>query len=76
MTDLDQVERWKQQYTDSHVKVLELRPELRRFAGKIGRVVTVNMNGRALVQFDSPEDRTWYDLELAWLEIVSAGSPP
>ena len=64
------------QYTDRKVRVLELRPELSRFAGKTGRVVTVNMNGRALVQFESPEDRSWYDLELSVLEVLPSDAFP
>ena len=40
---------------------------LARFAGLRGRVRTVNMNGRALVQFEGA-DETWFDLDPAALE--------
>ena len=42
---------------------------LKRFAGLVGRVRTVNMNGRALVQWDGP-DETWFDLDPAVLKEV------
>ena len=35
------------------------RPELQRFAGIVGRVVTVNYNGKALIDF---QDGGWYDI--------------
>ncbi|QDT17298.1 hypothetical protein [Alienimonas californiensis] len=43
---------------------------LARFRGRTGRVRTVNMNGRALVQFDGA-DETWFDLDPAALEPVT-----
>jgi hypothetical protein len=46
-------------WVDSYVKVNENRPELKRFAGVIGRVVTVNYNGKAIVDF---QDGAWYDI--------------
>ena len=46
-------------WVDQFVKVNESRPELKRFAGIVGRVVTVNYNGRALVDF---QDGAWYDI--------------
>jgi hypothetical protein len=36
-----------------------VRPELSRFEGKVGRIVTVNQNGRAVVDF---ADGAWYDI--------------
>jgi len=53
-------------------RVIAVRSEaavgpLARFAGLRGRVRTVNMNGRALVQFDGA-DETWFDLDPAALE--------
>ena len=35
------------------------RPELRRFTGIVGRVITINHNNRALVDF---QDGGWYDI--------------
>ncbi len=46
-------------WLDQFVKVNDNRPELKRFAGVVGRVVTVNYNGRAIVDF---QDGAWYDI--------------
>jgi hypothetical protein len=46
-------------WIDQYVKVNENRPELKRFAGIVGRIVTVNYNGRAVVDF---QDGGWYDI--------------
>jgi hypothetical protein len=46
-------------WIDQYVKVNESRPELKRFAGVVGRVITVNYNGKALVDF---QDGAWYDI--------------
>lgn len=51
---------WKTSWSDKLVRVKPgLRPELLRFEGKIGRVVTVNFGGRAIVDF---ADGAWYDV--------------
>ena len=44
-------------------------PEYERFVGKIGRVVTVNYGGKAIVDF---ADGAWYDIPAtdAYLEVV------
>jgi hypothetical protein len=52
-------EALKREWTDQYVTVNADRPELRRFAGRVGRVVTVNYNGKALVDF---ADGAWYDI--------------
>ena len=49
----------RKHWIDQYVKVNEGRPELKRFAGIIGRVVTINYNGKALVDF---QDGGWYDI--------------
>ena len=54
-----QVEDLKREWTDQYVTVNASKPELKRFAGIVGRVVTVNWNGRALVDF---QDGGWYDI--------------
>ena len=41
------------------VRVNAERPELKRFAGIVGRVVTVNRNNKAVVDF---QDGGWYDI--------------
>jgi hypothetical protein len=54
-----QVEALKREWTDQYVQVNAERPELKRFAGIVGRVVTVNCNNKALVDF---QDGGWYDI--------------
>src|SRR5437868_11814873 len=66
----EQVERLKKQYTDKYVEVVAAVPELRRFTGLTGVVKTVNMSGRALVQFEHPVDISWYDIEPSYLKVV------
>ena len=46
-------------WTDQYVVVKPGRPELQRFAGVVGRVVTVNFNGKAVIDF---QDGGWYDI--------------
>jgi hypothetical protein len=53
------LEELKRQWTDKYVLVNEERPELKRFAGIVGRVVTVNYNGKAIIDF---QDGGWYDI--------------
>ena len=55
----DQIDQLKSEWTDQFVQVNPSRPELKRFAGRLGRVVTVNWSGRALVDF---ADGGWYDI--------------
>lgn len=69
------VERLKQDYTDKWVTVDTSTPELRRFVGLSGQIKTINMNGRALVQFDSPVDIAWYDIDLSYLKVINAPLP-
>lgn len=77
MPEFEQVEDWKRQWTAKYVQVDESRPELKRFAGRTGRVVTVNMSGRALVQFDDLEGWGWgrFDIALPFLRQVAAPAP-
>jgi hypothetical protein len=49
----------KREWTDQFVEVIAERPELKRFAGIVGRVVTVNCNRKALIDF---QDGGWYDI--------------
>lgn len=54
------VDELKVTWTDKRVRVKpDVRPELKRFEGKVGRVVTVNYGGRAIVDF---ADGAWYDI--------------
>ena len=52
-------EALKREWTDQYVEVNAERPELKRFAGIVGRVVTVNWNNKAVVDF---QDGGWYDI--------------
>ncbi len=69
------IEKLKQEYTDKLVVVDASRPELARFRDATGRVKTVNMNGRALVEFDQYANTGWYDIELDFLKIVDQPLP-
>jgi hypothetical protein len=64
-----EAEGLKRTWTDKFVRVKPGRPEYERFAGKVGRVVTVNYGGRALVDF---ADGAWYDIPASadYLELV------
>ncbi len=74
----ERVEKLKQEYAGQYVVIDTECAELARLKDIVGRVRTVNFNGRVLVEFDGP-DRAWYDLELDYLKVVdksqSNGSP-
>jgi len=59
-----------QTWTDKFVRVKAGLPQYERFAGKIGRVVTVNFGGKAIVDF---ADGAWYDIPALaeYLEVVT-----
>ncbi|AWM41267.1 hypothetical protein GobsT_01120 [Gemmata obscuriglobus] len=67
----DETEALRQIWTDRFVRVKQGHAEYTRFVGKVGRVVTVNFGGRALVDF---ADGAWYDLPASdsYLELVPA----
>lgn len=75
MVSFDAVEQLKRSLTDKFVIVDTQSPELRRFVGLTGRVKTVNMSGRALVQFDGPVDIGWYDIDPSYLTVVDQPLP-
>ncbi len=52
-------EALKREWTDQLVTVNPECPELKRFANIVGRVVTVNWNNKAVVDF---QDGGWYDI--------------
>ncbi len=52
-------EALKREWTDQYVVVNPERLELKRFAGIVGRVVTVNCNNKAVIDF---QDGGWYDI--------------
>jgi hypothetical protein len=53
------LESLRREWTDLYVEVNAERPELARFKGIVGRVVTVNWNHKAVVDF---QDGGWYDI--------------
>lgn len=73
MTDVsfDKAEDLKREWTDQFVKVNPEQPELKRFAELVGRVVSVNYSGKALIDF---ADGGWYDITAseAFLTKISA----
>ncbi len=74
--DFRQVEKLKHEYTDQKVVVDGDRPELLRFRGLVGQVKSINMSGRALVQFDGRGDMAWYDIELDYLKVLDPPDDP
>ena len=46
------------------------RPELARWNGVPGQVVTVNGNGRCLVQFDGPNEG-WHDIHPEFVQVAT-----
>ena len=65
----ERIEKLKQEYAGQYVVIDTECAELARLKDIVGRVRTVNFNGRALVEFDGP-DRTWHDLELEYLKVI------
>jgi hypothetical protein len=72
---IELAEKLKQKLTDKWVVVDPSVPELRRFANWTGKVKTVNMNCRALVEFDGGVDIGWYDIDPAFLTVVDGPRP-
>ncbi len=71
----EEVEKLREQFSDQYVVVDAQQPELARFEGTVGQVKTVNMNGRALVEFDSAGNRGWYDIAPEYLRVVDKPPP-
>jgi hypothetical protein len=67
---IELAEALKRKLTGKKVIVDPACPELMRFAKWTGIVKTVNMNCKALVQFDGPADEGWYDIDPAYLTVV------
>jgi hypothetical protein len=75
MFDQPSIEKLKSEFTDKYVVVDGGRPELARFNGLTGQIKTVNMSGKALVQFDGRLNIGWYDIGLDFLKIVPKPEP-
>lgn len=54
-----QNEALRREWIDQYVTVNPERPELKRFQGVVGRVVTINWNNKAIIDF---QDGGWYDI--------------
>lgn len=72
---IERAEQLKEKLTDKFVVVDASIPELRRFANWTGKVKTVNMSCRALVEFDGPVDISWYDINPDYLVVVDGPRP-
>ncbi len=59
MDQFTEIDELRRQWVDQYVVVNPTCPELKRFGDTVGRVVTVNYNGKALVDF---QDGGWYDI--------------
>jgi hypothetical protein len=57
--DFTRIDELRRQWVDQYVVANTEHPELKRFGETVGRVVTVNYNGKALVDF---QDGAWYDV--------------
>lgn len=74
---VDQIDELKRKYTDKYVVVDRERPELARFRDTYGTVRTVNMSGRALVEFaDYHLNIGWYDIDPSFLKLIDQPLPP
>jgi hypothetical protein len=71
----EQIEKLKRELTDKYVVVDDQRPELARFSGHTGQVKTVNMSGRALVEFGAWNNIGWYDIDVSYLTVVPKPDP-
>ncbi len=70
------IEKIKEEYTDKYVVVDANRPELARFRDHVGQVKTVNMSGRALVEFmEFHLNIGWHDIDLDYLKVVDKPAP-
>lgn len=64
----DELEPQRRRYAGKRVLVDPQRPELARFANVPGRIVTINHNGQALVQFEGA-DQGWHDIHPKFLKL-------
>ncbi|RMF95419.1 MAG: hypothetical protein D6741_11710 [Planctomycetota bacterium] len=71
--------RWEQlqsEYVGREVVVDADDARFGRFAGKKGRVVAVNRNGRVLVRFEGTADEGWHDFDLDYVKVYEPPRPP
>ncbi len=58
-----------EKFAGREVEIDSQRPELARFAGLRGRIVTFNRNGNALVVFEG-SDQTWREIHPDFLALA------
>lgn len=68
--DLDKMDEVRRQWIDQYVTARAERPELKRFEGRVGRVITVNYSGKAIVDF---ADGAWYDIPATTEHLTQLG---
>ncbi|TWT47426.1 hypothetical protein [Botrimarina hoheduenensis] len=69
------IDHQKRELTDKFVIVIGKQPELARFEGFVGQVKTVNMSGRALVEFTGLNNNVgWFDIDPHFLKVVDKPS--
>lgn len=66
----------KREWTGKQVTISPDHPTTTRFRDRIGTVVTVNMNGRALVRFVDSLDTPWFDLPIDVLRLAQPATAP
>ena len=66
----EHIEVLKKEHTGSYVVVDTNQPELARFGEQVGVIKTVNMNGKALVEFAETNNIGWFDIALEFLTSV------
>jgi hypothetical protein len=71
----EHIEKLQAEYVDKYVVVDDQCPELRRFSGMTGVVKTVNMSGRALVQFNGHNNFGWHDIDIDYLKVIDQPLP-
>lgn len=66
----EEAEKLKAAWSDKFVRVKPGFEQYKRFEGLVGRVITVNYGGKAIVDF---ADGAWYDVPATdqYLEVVS-----
>ncbi len=72
MDRFTQLDELKLQWTDRFVMVKPEHVELKRFDGIVGRVVTVNYNGKAIIDF---QDGGWYDIPASDEHLIRVEAP-
>ena len=72
------INRLKREWTGKQVTISPDHPTTTRFRDRVGSVVTINMNGRALVRFVDSLDTAWFDLPVEMLRPAASTSqaPP